>query len=83
MFPELSPKEYFKNKQIRRIAGSSSLGVALSVDGELIGFGTNERGTLGYASKDKYVGPHKIEIELVDGGSLEENETVVDVGVLK
>lgn len=65
------------------MAGSSALGLALGENNTLFGFGTNERATLGYPSKDEYVGPHEMEIELVDGSHLRENETIVDVGVLK
>ena len=83
VFGSLSPKEYFKDKRIRRVAGSSALGLALSDDGTLFGFGTNERSTLGYYSKDKYLGPHAMDVRLVDGGGLRENETIVDIGVLK
>ena len=68
---------------MKRVAGSNSLGLALSEDDTLFGFGTNERGTLGFQSRDEYSGPHEMEVELVDGVGLRENETIVDVGALK
>ena len=83
VFDSLEPKEYFKDKKIVRVAGSGSLGLALGENGTLFGFGTNERATLGYQSKDKYIGPHEMEITLVDGSGLRENETIVDIGALK
>lgn len=83
VFDSLEPKEYFKDKKIVRVAGSGSLGLALGENGTFFGFGTNERATLGYQSKDKYIGPHEMEITLVDGSGLRENETIVDIGALK
>lgn len=60
VFASLEPKEYFKSQRVKRVAGSSSLGLALSEDDTLFGFGTNERGTLGFQSKDEYSGPHEM-----------------------
>ena len=79
----MQPKEYFKDKTIKRVAGSSEIGLALAQDDTLFGFGMNERSTLGYYSRDKYVGPHAMKITFADGSTLNENETIVDIGVLK